>query len=897
MVRSVNMLVLLEALLLLPCTGAIAGARTCTAGMSACTAGMSFMQVHRSQRNKWGWPFPVQKTTVTTTSLPAASDFEAVDGGAGRACRGANSSDNMLAYYERLSKDTLDGCKEACRHTRACKGIEFHEATHRCEVWVRPDGIAASVTAADYVCFRYMPASLASTTLARTTVSTSALTTTAYVATTGRHSRDDSSECKQFLHIERDGRWTPESASTFCHDGTPPDSSVSLPATWFQENCVRSCAKPAVSAIEPMCPSCCKSAVLGVFCWSSGYRQVVRLSSGRSCCCPAGVGREVDCVGSSAASTIFCPRGGGGGGGTTQEYLPARLIRSAAEVNPGFATEHYPGLPGIPYVSSKDDAAGNNIRADLLSMAARLKTGLTVSTGATTNVTIGNKTQQASEWFGTDTILEHPDQFAIFRKSHVPGHVTDNLPDVVDNPRRFEDTQYATDVWFHEVVGRSVVAFNAPLALSKIKSIDIGDITQELDNRVTVDTSMYWLDLRDMDNAPAQSEIGRRTKYAVGAVVLLKFGQSSDGSKVLHPVAIRLGTTVDGSFHKAVFVRGQSSESAWRFALLGAACSFSQVAVAILHIFAYHVEGANFQWHFYNHLSPSHRLHNALQYMTKYTVEFNTHVLLNQMPLRAFPYHNIKRDQKFFLPVFAGWERLAQRFPYYTLLPSLYLAEHGIAKEYFSVVTDWDLLPIAKFQLACEQAAAKFVGSLVDYYYKTEAEVQNDTQLQTFIAAMQDPGRGNVRVTESGDVSTTSELKQFLTVYMFGTIVHGGARMRQYTFQGTLVPSFIASFMDPELMMESDVAEYSLSQMMRAMPDTRVLGDMSLFVAIFEDVKPMESAFPNSRIDSAALPYDCGVLNNIWLEVLATLKEIFQEGYYFQSPASDISQWPRNQEA
>lgn len=651
-----------------------------------------------------------------------------------------------------------------------------------------------------------------------------------------------------------------------------------------------------MSAITPICPSCCRNSVLG-FCLRSGYRQRVKLSRGGSCCCPRGVIKEVDCKGSSTASKSFCPQGGGGGGGTTQEYQAPNLIRSAAEANPGFATEKFPGLPGIPYVSSKDDAAGHYIRADLLSLAARLKIGLTVSSGATEEVTIGNETREASDWFGTNTILEDPGQFAIFRKSHVPGHVTDRIPDVIDNIRRFEDTDYASDVWFHEVVGRSCVAFNAPLGLTKVKNADIGDIGQELDNRVPVDTSMYWLDLRDMDSAPAQSEVGRRTKYAVGAVVLLKFGQNSNGSKVLYPVAIRLGTTVDKNFHKTVFVRGQSSESAWRFALLGAACSFSQVAVGILHIFAYHVEGANFQWHFYNHLSSSHRLHNALQYMTRYTAEFDTQVLLNVMPLRAFPYHNINKNQKWFLPIFAGWERLALKFQYYKMLPSLYLAEQGITKEDFSAVNDWDLFPIAKFQLACEQAAAKFVGSLVEYYYKSDGEVQNDTQLQAFITAMQDPDRGNVKVTEGGNLSTTMELKHFLTVYMFGTIVHGGARMRQYTFQGTLVPSFIASFMDPELMMESDVTEYSLSQMMKAMPDTRVLGDMSLFVAVFEDVKPIESAFPGGKISTSALPYDCGVLNNIWLDVLATLQEIFQEGYYFQSPASEISQWPRNQEA
>lgn len=803
-----------------------------------------------------------QKDEVVRRLTLNADDFVPVDGGSGRACRGANSTDNLASYYEVFSTDSLEECKDICRNS-GCKGIEFREARQefhdtraRCEVWTT--AINATFSAGSpYVCLHYMSPSFG-----------------------------DALECRQVLHVQRDGRWTPDSGETFCKNGTPPSSVKARPASWFQEHCVLSCSKSAVAAVQPLCPSCCRTSNSAE---ASDSCELI----GPGCCCPAGVSQEIDCVDGS----VVCPHHPGGGGMINESYQPAGQIRRVTDVIPGFATEKYAGLPGIPYVNSDDDAAGNDIRAHKMGVDERMKIGLTVAMGAMTPVRLGWAIMPASMWFQTDTVLESPEQFETFRKSHVAGHITDTLPQVVDNARRFRDTEYATSVWFHEVIGRSVVAFNAPLAFAKVKSTDIDDIAEELNHRVTVDTTMYWLDLRDMDITPAQTETGRRTKYAVGAVVLLRFERMAEGKKVLLPTAIRLGTRTGGALRKAVFVRGESTESAWRFALLGAACSFSEVAVAILHIYAYHVQGANFQWNFYNNLSPQHRLHNALKDWTKYTAEFNTQVLTNKMPLMAFPYHNIKMDQRYFLPVFAGWERLARQFPYYKLLPSVYLAEQGIEKQDFSHATDWDLFPIAKFQLDCEQAAARFVGKLVDYYYTTDLEVQSDIQLQQFVTAMQDPQRGNVQVTPTGEVSTPSELKHFLTVYLYGTINHGGARMRQYTFQGTLVPNFITSFMDPELILTGDASHYSVSQMLRAMPDTRILGQTSQFAAIFEDVQPLESAFPSGNIDRSALPYDCGVLNSMWLEVLAALKEIFAEGYYFKSSASEISQWPRNQEA
>uniref|UniRef100_A0A7S0FTC9 CBM1 domain-containing protein n=1 Tax=Pyrodinium bahamense TaxID=73915 RepID=A0A7S0FTC9_9DINO len=86
---------------------------------------------------------------------PSPSEFEPVDGGVDRACRGADSSDNAAAYYSVFSGAvSLDACKSHCRSLEACKGIEF-SISGRCEVWTRDGGIGASRAANGYTCLRY----------------------------------------------------------------------------------------------------------------------------------------------------------------------------------------------------------------------------------------------------------------------------------------------------------------------------------------------------------------------------------------------------------------------------------------------------------------------------------------------------------------------------------------------------------------------------------------------------------------------------------------------------------------------------------------------------------------------------------------------------------------------
>lgn len=92
-------------------------------------------------------------------SLPAttsgADEFMAVDGGGHRACRGATPQDNLGSYYKVSSAASLEVCKDSCRSSQDCVGIEFNSNSGRCEIWVRAKGIGATTSVSGYQCLRY----------------------------------------------------------------------------------------------------------------------------------------------------------------------------------------------------------------------------------------------------------------------------------------------------------------------------------------------------------------------------------------------------------------------------------------------------------------------------------------------------------------------------------------------------------------------------------------------------------------------------------------------------------------------------------------------------------------------------------------------------------------------
>eukprot|EP00441_Pelagodinium_beii_P008963 CAMPEP_0197703376 /NCGR_PEP_ID=MMETSP1338-20131121/125406_1 /TAXON_ID=43686 ORGANISM="Pelagodinium beii, Strain RCC1491" /NCGR_SAMPLE_ID=MMETSP1338 /ASSEMBLY_ACC=CAM_ASM_000754 /LENGTH=541 /DNA_ID=CAMNT_0043287271 /DNA_START=53 /DNA_END=1678 /DNA_ORIENTATION=- len=95
-------------------------------------------------------------TGATTTTTMVPGEFSGVDGGSDRACRGATSNDNDASYYTVIGgTPSLEACKNYCRSTAGCVGIEYKSGSSRCEVWTRPDGIGASARVPGFQCLRY----------------------------------------------------------------------------------------------------------------------------------------------------------------------------------------------------------------------------------------------------------------------------------------------------------------------------------------------------------------------------------------------------------------------------------------------------------------------------------------------------------------------------------------------------------------------------------------------------------------------------------------------------------------------------------------------------------------------------------------------------------------------
>ncbi|CAE8684030.1 unnamed protein product, partial [Polarella glacialis] len=102
---------------------------------------------------------PVTGYTCLRFASPAtlrAGQFEPVDAGTDRACRGANASDNSASYYTlNTAVASADACQELCRLQATCRGVEYN-SRGRCELWTRTDGIQASSPVSGYSCWRFV---------------------------------------------------------------------------------------------------------------------------------------------------------------------------------------------------------------------------------------------------------------------------------------------------------------------------------------------------------------------------------------------------------------------------------------------------------------------------------------------------------------------------------------------------------------------------------------------------------------------------------------------------------------------------------------------------------------------------------------------------------------------
>lgn len=589
----------------------------------------------------------------------------------------------------------------------------------------------------------------------------------------------------------------------------------------------------------------------------------------------------------------------------TEEYVPISPILSVSDV--GFfsgwddATEGLRSLPSIPFVPDATFAGGNDdIVLNNIQIGTRANQLLSDHPFPLSLVTLNGVTLPAAAFYQQPTqSLESVEQFRNFLANDEEAALIEQEESITENARRFTDADFATDVWFERTIAKGVIAYNPLFVLKKVGVRDLHMLEDELDGQFRVKPSHYFLDLRYMDSQKPlnRAEIdsvnfpySTNTQYGVGSVVILEMGRD----QVMRPVAIRIVMTQDdGSQAKQIFVRGECTDSAWIMSLLAAACSYTQTGVGLSHIYGYHVNAAAFQQQFYNALSGNHTIMKMLRPMGKMTMQFNTAVLMNTWaPLSLMPYYNHALSQ--FETVLKGWSSLASQFPYYKNLPSIILKEHKIHAADFTNEEPWDLYPAIGFQLKCEHAARRFVSAFVHHLYPNNKAVQRDVQLQAFYKAMKDPSGGNMKPGLTHKLHSVHDVKAFLLPYVYSVVVHGSARMRRYILAGTVVPNDIASFMSADIVQDgSPNREYSLSDMLKSLPDTSVLFEQYKFSTFFQATDNF-----GGFVDAPS-PYDCDEYNEIFAELQEDVISIFEEGYYegFDEVSDTISRWPLNQEA
>ena len=110
------------------------------------------------------WQGELQAYSESGSSCYEYKPFRDVDGGSGRDCRGSSSSDHQSSHFLQLQASSLQECQDHCvEHAERdvegipCKGLSYNSVSQDCHLWIRREGIGATVASENSKCQRYEP--------------------------------------------------------------------------------------------------------------------------------------------------------------------------------------------------------------------------------------------------------------------------------------------------------------------------------------------------------------------------------------------------------------------------------------------------------------------------------------------------------------------------------------------------------------------------------------------------------------------------------------------------------------------------------------------------------------------------------------------------------------------
>jgi hypothetical protein len=505
--------------------------------------------------------------------------------------------------------------------------------------------------------------------------------------------------------------------------------------------------------------------------------------------------------------------------------------------------------PAIPYwVDPAGDPDLTHVNATLASLQARGAEGMPAYVGLSTKYTIDGQTHSAYEYLygselapgATGLTLDKAEDFALPWTTY--GNVYEDSQDLAAPlAKTLEDSAAATRAFWP-----TIASFGLPYYLLVLEKVDdarasrfateFGNVweTEKLDAAHQAGL-LYAIDTSILAQLEPFTARDGTVRFTPGTITLLT---QDPQTKELTPAAILLSTTNAGPPR----VYG-GNDPAWLYALQAAKTSVTVWGIWLGHVYHLHVCTAAMQMTMFNHLPDDHVLRPLLEPQSQHLIDFDF-VLLTTLFQKISPPTPVSGP----LALVELLDQFAANRTFLGDDPHAQLEARGLAKEDFTSGNgkDWDRYPLVGWLLDVWKITHDYVKAVVEVIYKKDIDVQNDEDLQAWMAASGDPSQGNLRGLP--DVKTRDDLTKVLTSLLYRVNAHGG---------GTLVPAvnpvlaFVATF--PPCLQDATIIEPGTpvdptKDLLPLLPHTGTIGEMTTFFFTFVYSPPSEPLIPAGGI-------------------------------------------------
>ena len=441
--------------------------------------------------------------------------------------------------------------------------------------------------------------------------------------------------------------------------------------------------------------------------------------------------------------------------------------------------------------------------------------------------------------------LESPDQFSmswttfppIYREAQPlqPGFEA-VLTDVDAASRAFWPTIAQSGLPYNLLLLAKVDASR----LADLRNVFAGSFGTELEAAAAAGL-LYMLDLRFFERLRANTVKGFPRFTPATLTVLVQ----DSTTKALEPVLIRVsGRRGDSA---TVYTR---KSAAFLYALTAARSSVTLYGIWLGHVYHWHIPTAAMQMTLWNNVPAGHPLLQLLGPQSNYLIGFDDVLLLLWRSIA--PPTSVSSAWQFLMLM----NEFAAGRSFFDDDPPVEIAQLGLRQEDFSVNQPWDAYPLVGHLLDIWKATEEYVAAFIAETYPSDAAVQQDQALQSWIAAAGSSGRQGGNLQGLPQMNSRAALSRVLVSQIFRVTAHGTSRLAR---SANPVLTFISNF--PPCLQQTNIppADQSLTtaELLAFLPRTGTLGEMMNFYSIFSFSVPYVPFIPLAGIDED-LFFDAG---------------------------------------